>query len=106
MIDVRIYMDERGNAPFTVWYDALKDKTTALRIRKRLRQMALGNFGDHKAVGGGVFELRLFFGKRYRVYYAQEGECIVILLTGGDKGSQQNDIAKAKRYWQDYKERL
>ncbi len=105
MIEVRIYVDERGREPFTLWYDSLKDQPTALRIRKRVRQMALGNFGDHKSVGAGVYELRFFFGKGYRVYYAKDGEVVVILLTGGDKSTQKKDIEQAKTYWKDYKER-
>jgi putative addiction module killer protein len=58
--------------------------------------MEMGNFGDSAPVGEGVRELRIFFGPGYRVYYVQRGGIVVILLSGGDKGTQQADIAKAK----------
>ena len=64
-----------------------------------------GNFGDHKGVGEGIFELRLFFGPGYRVYFAEDGDTIVLLLCGGDKSSQSRDIELAKQCWKDYKER-
>ncbi len=67
--------------------------------------VALGNLGDVKSVGAGVSELRLAFGKGYRVYFAQEGEKIILLLCGGDKGSQDKDIREAKTYLQDYRRR-
>lgn len=105
MIEIRIFRTQKGKQPFKNWYDGLKDKTVQIRIRKRLRQISLGNFGDSKSVGCGVYELRFFFGKGYRIYYAKENEVIVLLLCGGDKSNQQKDIDKAKTYWKDYKER-
>ncbi len=67
--------------------------------------MRLGNFGDHKAVGDGVWELRLFFGPGYRVYFTEAGETIVLLLCGGDKSRQEKDIEQAKECWHEYKKR-
>lgn len=104
-MEVRIYKTKDGKQPFTKWYDGLKDQASQLRIRKRLRQITLGNFGDSKSVGAGVYELRFFFGKGYRVYYAKDRDVVVLLLCGGDKSSQPKDIENAKAYWQDYKER-
>lgn len=69
----------------------------------RIRRVASGNFGDHKAVGEGVYELRLFFGSGYRIYYALAGTRIVLLLAGGDKKGQSRDIEKAKGFWTRYK---
>lgn len=66
------------------------------RIAKRIDRIALGNFGDAKSVGGGVSELRFTFGPGYRVYYTRRGDVVVILLCGGDKGSQADDIERAK----------
>ena len=74
-----------------------------LLARQRIRhiefhadRIALGNFGDAKSVGGGVSELRFTFGPGYRVYYTRRGDIVVILLCGGDKGSQEQDIERAK----------
>jgi len=100
-----IYQTVEGKQPFTEWFTSIRDAKTRIRIRRRLDRVELGNLGDHKAVGAGVFELRLFFGTGYRVYYAEDGDTVVLLLCGGDKQSQTRDITKAKTYWQDYKRR-
>jgi putative addiction module killer protein len=105
MIEIKIYRTADNKRPFTNWYDGLKDEATEIRIQKRLRQVKLGHFGDYKSVGGGVFELRFSFGKGYRIYYAKEEDVIILLLCAGDKSTQRTDIAKAKKYWKDYKER-
>lgn len=102
MIEVKIYKTEDGKQPFIKWYDGLKDQTTKFRIRKRLRQVVLGNFGDNRALGNGIYELRFFFGKGYRIYYARDGDTIVLLLSGGDKSTQQKDIERAKTFWENY----
>ena len=67
------------------------------RIGARIDRLAFGNFGDSKSVGGGVSELRLDFGKGFRLYFTRRGEMLVVLLCGGDKSTQKRDIAKAKR---------
>jgi putative addiction module killer protein len=72
------------------------------RILARVARMQQGNFGDCEPVGDGVRELRLFFGPGYRVYFAERGDEIVVLLCGGDKNSQKNDIQQAKTYWREY----
>lgn len=64
--------------------------------------IAYGNFGDAKSVGDGVFEMRIDYGPGYRLYYALRGSELVLLLIGGDKSSQQKDIAKAKKLNQEY----
>jgi putative addiction module killer protein len=68
--------------------------------RERLEQQ--GHYGDYKNVGNGVYEMRFFFGSGYRVYFAEDGDTIVLLLSGGDKGSQDKDIVQAKAYWKNY----
>jgi putative addiction module killer protein len=66
----------------------------------------LGNFGDHKSVGQGVYELRIAYSSGYRVYFGMKGKRLVILLVGGDKGTQARDIKKAQQYWEQYKESI
>lgn len=97
------YADEQGNEPFTQWLNGLKDRKTAERIRVRLRRLESGLYGDCQSVGEGVSELRLFFGAGYRVYFGEDKGNIVILLCGGDKSSQKQDIREAKSYWKEYK---
>jgi len=99
---LEIYVTEDGKKPFIQWLESLKDKIMRYRIKERLDRVALGNLGDHKGVGHGVFELRFKFSSGYRVYYAEEGDKIILLLCGGDKSSQQKDIKNAIAYWQDY----
>ena len=71
-------------------------------VRARLNRIRLGNFGDCKAVGGGVEELRIDFGPGYRIYYGREGQLAVILLCGGSKGTQARDILRAQKHWKEY----
>lgn len=103
--ELRTYETVDGKRPFDEWLDGLKDKVTVARIVTRLNRVALGNFGDVKSVGDGVSELRLVFGSGYRVYFGQDGDRIVLLLCGGDKGTQDKDIRDAKAYLDDYKRR-
>jgi len=86
----------RKTDTYSKWIDALQDLKARARILVRIERLAAGNPGDVKAVGEGVSELRMDFGPGYRVYYTQRGSEIIILLAGGDKGSQAKDIAKAK----------
>ena len=101
---VLAYIDEQGNEPFVDWLESLKDRKTAERIRVRIRRLESGLYGDCKPVGEGVLELRLFFGSGYRVYFGEDKGDIVILLCGGDKSSQNQDIKTAKLYWKDYQD--
>ena len=82
---------------FSDWLSSLRDRRARARIVTRLARLADGNFGDHKSVKGGVFELCIDYGPGYRVYLFQRGKELVILLCGGDKRTQDADIAKAKR---------
>ena len=95
--------DENGNEPFTDWLENLRDQKGRRIILRRIGRLEHGLYGDCEPVGEGVSELRLFFGPGYRVYFGEEAGNIVILLTGGDKGSQDKDIKTAKEYWKEHK---
>lgn len=82
---------------FARWFGSLRDIRAIAKIADRLKRASNGNFGDHKSVKGGVFEMRIDYGPGYRVYFFQRGKELVILLCGGDKRSQDDDIARAKR---------
>ena len=97
---VVIYANKNGHEPFSEWLSSLKDRTIRARIRNRISRLDLGNFGDCEPVGEGIFELRLFFGPGYRVYFAEYESTTIILLCGGDKKTQNRDILKAKDYWE------
>lgn len=81
---------------FANWIDGLRDVNAVARITKRIDRLALGNPGDVKPVGEGVSEMRIDYGPGYRVYFVQQGVEVVVLLCGGDKGSQDRDIREAK----------
>ena len=100
---IEIYELPEGKKPFIEWMESL-DKSVRYRIKERLDRVRLGNLGDYKNVGKGVFELRLNFGSGYRIYFGQQGKTLVLLLCDGDKASQQKDIKLAQQYWQDYLE--
>ena len=80
---------------FDEWFSSLRDKMAAKRIQARIRRAELGNFGDCEPVGAGVSEMRIHYGPGYRVYFTQRGMEIVVLLAGGDKSSQAQDIKTA-----------
>lgn len=101
-MELREYITDDGKSPFAVWLARLDDRQTRGRILARLGRVRLGNLGDAKSVGGGVFELRMPFGPGYRIYFGRDGDRLIILLCAGDKASRSKDIARAKRLWADY----
>lgn len=101
--EVVFYQTREGKEPFSDWLDELEDKILNYRIRMRIHRIRQGNYGDHKRFHG-IIELRLHFGKGYRVYCGEEGNEVVILLAGGDKSSQDKDIKQALEYWRDHYE--
>lgn len=103
MFEVLTYEDDEGCKPYVQWLAKLADRHAIARVLVRVSRMASGNFGDCKPVADGVWELRIDWGPGYRVYYAQAGKKLVLLLTGGDKRKQQTDIAAAVDCWNDWK---
>lgn len=104
MVEVVQYETEEGACPFADWFDSL-DARAAAKVRTAIARIETGNLGDVKPVGEGVSERRIDFGPGYRVYFGQDGQRLVILFLGGTKKRQQRDIAQAKAYWRDYKQR-
>ena len=101
---LRFYKTRNGNEPFKEWLDDLKDMIAVGQINTRVRRLTLGQPGDVEPVAKGVFEMKINHGPGYRVYFSEVGREVVILLLGGDKGSQKRDIKKAESYWKDYQE--
>lgn len=102
-IEVREYQTKDGKKPVSEWLDGLRDAIARGRIVARLDRLTAGLKGDWKAVGSGVSELRIDHGPGYRVYFAQQGDTLILLLCGGDKRTQGKDIERAHAYWKDYK---
>lgn len=88
---------------FATWLADLKDGAAKVAIIRRIERMRAGNFGDVAPVGNGISEARLHVGPGYRLYFAQVGTVIVVLLCGGTKRDQTTDIARAKRLWQEFR---
>ena len=85
----------RQTEVYARWFDSLRDRKARARIDVRIRRLSLGNPGDVRPVGEGVSELRIDYGPGYRVYFVQRGATLIILLTGGDKRTQERDIEKS-----------
>jgi len=98
--EVREYQ-ERRESPFATWFHKL-DAAAAARVDRYIRRIENGNFGNSKAVGSGVQELKIDYGPGYRVYYGKDGHQLVILLAGGSKRKQSTDIEAAKKRWEAY----
>ena len=89
---------------YAKWFSELQDRVARARIDIRIRRLSLGNAGDAKPVGDGVSELRVDYGPGYRIYFIQRGEVVIVLLAGGDKSTQDQDIRNAKVLAKDLKE--
>lgn len=85
----------RRTVEFDAWFSAIRDSKTKQRLVARLRKAQLGNLGDVKALGAGVFEMREHFGPGWRMYCLKRGPVLIVMLGGGDKSTQATDIAKA-----------
>jgi putative addiction module killer protein len=105
MLELQRYVMPNGVSPYGEWFRSLKDNPTKERIRMRLRRLEMGNLGDCAPVGDGVIELRIHLGPGYRIYFGRHGMEVILLLNGGDKSTQAEDIRRAKGMWADWKER-
>lgn len=90
---------------FDMWLRSLKDKGVKSRILARIDRLSMGNAGDVKPVGSGISEMRIHCGAGYRIYFANRGTVLILLLCGGDKSSQEHDIEKAIRLATEWKEK-
>ncbi|MDU7589490.1 MAG: type II toxin-antitoxin system RelE/ParE family toxin [Acidovorax sp.] len=104
-MEIRIYTDREGHAPYEYWLEALPDRMARAKIRARLARVEAGNIGDCKPLRDGVQELRIDHGPGYRVYLSRQGPVLVLLLCGSDKSDQNREIEKAIGYLNDWKER-
>src|SRR6266404_4610632 len=104
MVEVREYLDRGGHSPYAAWYDRL-NREAAAKVAAALARIHQGNSSNAKSVGAGVYEYRINFGPGYRIYFGKDGERLVILVGGGTKKRQQDDIATALARWHDYKQR-
>ena len=95
-------VDVIESATFRRWIGGLRDRAAVARINARLRNVSLGSAGDTRAVGDGLFEMRVHHGPGYRLYCLREGDAVVVLC-GGDKGSQRRDIERAGRLAKDWR---
>ena len=89
-------LEVRQTDVYAQWFRRLRDKQARARINARIRRLSLGNPGDVRGVGEGVSELRIDYGPGYRIYFVQRGQSLAILLAGGDKSTQDQDIEKAR----------
>lgn len=100
---IKLYISANGKAPFNDWINVLADMTAQIAIDLRINRMKMGNFGNCKLVGDGVFELKIDIGPGYRIYFGKIGLSVVLLLCAGSKRTQKKDIEKAKEYLQVFK---
>ena len=104
MINKKIiyYTLENGDSPFENWLKKLDNLSRAIVVRFVQKVATGGAKKSIKALKDGIFEIKITHGPGYRVYFAEDGDEIIILLVGGDKKTQSRDIDKAKEYWRNY----
>ena len=104
VIAVREYVDREGRSPYARWFNRLNARAAA-KVATALVRLEQGNLSGVKGVGGGVLEHRIDFGPGYRIYFGRDGETLVVLLGGGTKARQRQDVEAARGHWRDYKRR-
>ncbi|MGH7771337.1 MAG: type II toxin-antitoxin system RelE/ParE family toxin [Candidatus Binatia bacterium] len=104
VVEVREYVAADGSSPYARWFNNLNAQAAA-KVVIAVTRMSQGNFSNTKGVGSGLHECRVDFGPGYRIYFGRDGERLVILIGGGTKKRQQEDIRRAQALWADYKRR-
>ena len=104
VVQVVEYLDPRGRSPFAAWFESL-DANAAAKVAVALYRLEAGNFSNVKGIGRGVLERRIDFGPGYRIYFAKDGETVLILFGGSGKQRQRQAILAAQECWADYKRR-
>lgn len=103
-MEVREYVAANGSSPYAKWFNGLNSQAAA-KVAIAVSRMAQGNLSNAKSVGAGLQEYRIDFGPGYRIYFGRDGERLVILLGGGTKARQQDDIRRAQALWSEYRHR-
>ena len=106
MLSIRYYRRTNGRHPFKDWLMHLADKRARAAVLRRIDRLAEGNFGEHRFLRDGVWELKIDVGPGYRVYYAKDGKTVILLLSAGSKRTQRPDIDRAVEYWNDHQARI
>ena len=104
VLDVREYLSADGSSSYAKWFNDL-NASAAARVTIAVTRMAQGNLSNAKSVGGGLQEYRIDFGPGYRIYFGRDGERLLILLGGGTKKRQRDDIRNAQALWDEYRRR-
>ena len=99
------YLTREGKIPFREWMMSIKDRRLWSAIDSRLARLRFGHFGRCEPVGEGIFEIKIYYGPGYRIYFGNASQQIVLLLLRGEKSTQEKDILKARAYWIDYRRR-
>jgi len=99
------YVARNGKIPFRQWFESVNDEKALLAIEGRLARLRSGNFGTCESIGNGVFELKIYYGPGYRIYFGRKENKVILLLCGGTKSTQWKDIRTAHAYWNNFKEK-
>ena len=102
-MEIRIFVTKNGKAVFRDWWKKLRDRRTREIILVHIDRLEMGNTSHCKSLGDGLYELRIHYGPGYRVFFGITGKQIILLLCGGNKSTQQRDIKRAHRYWNEYR---
>lgn len=105
MNEIAHYLTPEDRDVYQEWLDSLADRHAKARVMTRVERLRQGNYGECRPLENGVWELKIDWGPGYRIYYAQVGQKLVLLLLGGDKRKQATDIKTAVAYWRDWQRR-